>query len=152
MSADRYRHEAIGTVIQKFDVDVERGRLKLFAKAIGESDPVYYDDEAARNAGYPGAVAPPTFLYCLSEDVPDPNAALHLFGLNVADCFHAEQEIGQSRPIFAGDKLHGVTTIEDYFEKKSGRLKFVVTTTRFTVSTGEAVGWLKTTVIAKEPE
>jgi len=142
----------IGTVIQDFDVEVERGLLRLFARAIGETDPIFFDDEAARKAGYRGVVAPPTYLYCLSEDVPDPNAAIHAFGLDPADCVHAEQEIEQLRPICAGDRLHGETRIEDAFEKKGGLLKFVVTATRFTDPAGMLVGRLRTTIIASEAD
>ena len=45
-----------------------RGRLRFFAKAIGETDPVYTDDAAARDAGYPDLPAPPTFLFAAELD------------------------------------------------------------------------------------
>ena len=44
----------IGHALPPFQVDVEKGRLRFFAKATGQTDPVYLDDAAARDAGHPG--------------------------------------------------------------------------------------------------
>lgn len=139
----------IGRELQRFDAHVERGRLQLFAKAIGETDPIFFDVEAARAAGYPDIVAPPTFVYCLSEDVPDPNAALTVLGLDVARSLHAEQSISQDRVICAGDTLHGVTVLSDCFEKKGGTLVFARTRTDFRNGDGERVAQLEATVAVR---
>ena len=53
----------IGHDLQTSTMTIERGRLRLFAKAIGETDPVYTDVEAAKAAGYPDLPAPPTFIF-----------------------------------------------------------------------------------------
>ncbi len=45
---------------------VESGRLRFFAKAIGGTDPVYFDEDAARAAAYRALPTPPTFLFCLN--------------------------------------------------------------------------------------
>ncbi|MDO8773368.1 MAG: MaoC family dehydratase N-terminal domain-containing protein [Burkholderiaceae bacterium] len=47
---------------------IERQRLRFFARAIGETDPVYTDVEAARAAGYADLPAPPTFLFSADLD------------------------------------------------------------------------------------
>jgi hypothetical protein len=47
---------------------IERSRLQFFAKAIGETDPVYTDPAAARAAGYPDLPAPPTFMFAAELD------------------------------------------------------------------------------------
>src|SRR5213076_1850421 len=52
----------IGRQMSQGTVDVEKGRLRFFAKAIGESDPVYTDESAARDAGHPTLPVPPTFF------------------------------------------------------------------------------------------
>ncbi len=41
--------------------EVSRVKIKEFAAAIGDSNPIYRDREAARAAGHPDVVAPPTF-------------------------------------------------------------------------------------------
>lgn len=138
-----------GRLLQRFTTDVERGRLKLFAKAIGETNPVFRDVEAARRAGYRDIVAPPTFIYCLSEDVPDPNAAVHAVGLDASRGLHAEQKITQFRPICAGSRLRGVTRLTDCFEKRGGALQFVVSETDFRDERDDLVARLTTTVVVR---
>jgi hypothetical protein len=53
----------IGRELPAATFDIERGRLAFFARAIGETDPVYLDPDAARAAGHPDIPAPPTFLF-----------------------------------------------------------------------------------------
>lgn len=60
---------------QKFEpgvVTVERGRLALFARVTGQTDPVYTDVAAARAAGHPDLPVPPTFIFGLELEAPDP--------------------------------------------------------------------------------
>jgi hypothetical protein len=64
----------IGHTLPPYAVDVEKGRLKFFAKAIGQTDPVYSDEAAAKAAGHPSLPVPPTFLFCLEMDSPNPGA------------------------------------------------------------------------------
>lgn len=47
---------------------IERGRLAFFAKATGETNPVYSDIDAARAAGYADLPAPPTWWVCLVSE------------------------------------------------------------------------------------
>ena len=48
----------IGHEFPSFTAEVEKGRLKFFAKAIGETDPIYTDEAAALAAGYRALPAP----------------------------------------------------------------------------------------------
>ena len=64
----------IGHTMPKFSVPVETGRLRFFAKAMGQTDPVYTDEAAAQAAGHPGLPVPPTFFFCLEMESPDPAA------------------------------------------------------------------------------
>ena len=43
-------------------MDVEKTNCRLFARSVGHSDPIFYDEEAAKARGYRGIVAPPGFL------------------------------------------------------------------------------------------
>jgi hypothetical protein len=40
----------IGTTLPKATLEIEKGRLRFFAKAIGETDPIYTDEAAAQTA------------------------------------------------------------------------------------------------------
>lgn len=141
------RTAMIGTVLQDFTVEVEKGRLRLFAKAIGETNPIFFDEAAAQAAGYPSIVSPPTFIYCLSEDVPDPNKAMTVLGLDPTKALHATQKIRHLRPVCAGERLRGKTILKDYFEKKGGALKFVISETVFLDAENRPVASLETTVV-----
>jgi acyl dehydratase len=82
--------------------DVERGAIRRFAEAIGETNPIYFEEAAARAAGYRSVVAPPTFPTTLraGSDLRE--------GLALAPGKHllqAEQSFEYARPIVAGDRL-----------------------------------------------
>lgn len=140
----------IGHRFNKFTVSIDAFRLKIFAQAIGERNPVYFDEAAAKNAGYPDILAPLTFIYCLNDDQPDPSAAITLFGLKVQHVLHAEQEIVPYRLLFAGEKLTGQMSIADAFEKKGGQLKFIVCDTAFRDSSDEIVARLVSTLVVRD--
>ena len=59
----------IGRISKPHTVEVEKGRLKFFAKAIGETNPIYTDESAARAAGYRSLPAPPTFIFSLDDGI-----------------------------------------------------------------------------------
>ena len=63
--ADMVDQSAIGREFTPVTAHVEPGRLRFFAKAIGETNPVYRDAEAAAAAGYAALPVPPTYLFCL---------------------------------------------------------------------------------------
>ena len=57
----------IGFRFEPFTVEVEKGPMRLFAKAIGETDPVYHDEPTAKAAGHRSILAPPTYVFCLES-------------------------------------------------------------------------------------
>ena len=61
----------IGHEFESFTAEVEKGRLKFFAKAIGETNPIYMDEAAALQAGYKALPAPPTFTMALDMEGPE---------------------------------------------------------------------------------
>jgi acyl dehydratase len=92
--------------------EVGRQKIAEFADAIGAADPVHRDAEAARAAGYPDVIAPPTFVIALTLSaagvvVEDPDVAL-----DYSRVVHGEQRFTHHRPIRAGDRLVATPTIE----------------------------------------
>ena len=57
----------IGHKLPAISVPVEGGQLAFFAKATGETNPIYFDEQAARAAGHPALPAPPTFSFTLNS-------------------------------------------------------------------------------------
>lgn len=140
---------AIGYTFPPHSADVEAGRLRLFAKATGETRPEYVDEEAARAAGHPGLLAPPTFAVCLLLEVPDPFAWLRELGIDLRKMLHAAQGFKYFAPIYAGDRLNFASRIGNVFQKKDGALTFVVKDTEVTNQKGERVAELRATLVVR---
>lgn len=108
---------------------VELGQLRLFAKAIGENDPIYFDEAAAKVAGLPAPLAPPTFAYSLGALAFGPETWSNDLGIDPSRLLHGEQSFEHLRPIYAYDEILLRRRVVDRYEKKGGRLEFVVVDT-----------------------
>ena len=92
--------------------EVGRAKIAEFATAIGDASPLYRDAEAARAAGNPDVIAPPTFAIVVSLEaamvvLEDPEVPI-----DYARVVHGEQRFAHHRPIRAGDRLVATTTID----------------------------------------
>ena len=117
--------------------EVSRVKIAEFADAIGDPSPLYRDREAARAAGHPDVIAPPTFAIVISmassaRAMGDPG-----LGLNYAMVVHGEQRFEYARPIGAGDVLTATSTISDI--KAAGRNVLLSTRTDIQTVAGEHV-------------
>ena len=139
----------IGRTFPPHSADVEAGRLRLFAKATGETRPEYIDEGAARAAGHPSLPAPPTFAVCLNLEVPDPFAWLRDLGIDLARVLHATQGFRYFAPIHAGDRITYTSRIENVYRKKGGALTFVVKETDVTNQHGERVVEMRSTIVVR---
>lgn len=125
------RDKALALRLHPLEVDLERWRLKLFAKAIGETNPIYTDVDAARAAGYPDLPAPPSFLgNSIELDIPDPMAWLYATGVAHGATLHGGQSLTYKAMAFAGDHLQLRRRISDVYLRKGGALEFVVKETQ----------------------
>jgi acyl dehydratase len=91
--------------------EVTRGKIREFAEAIGDPNPIYRDLDAAKAAGHPDVIAPPTFAIVISLTggaLVDPE-----LGINWAMVVHGEQRFDYRRPLRAGDVLTTESTIAD---------------------------------------
>ena len=92
--------------------EVGREKIAEFAAAIGDPDPVYRDPEAARTAGHPDVIAPPTFAIVLSLEAGHVVVEDAEVGIDYSRVVHGEQRFTHHRPIRAGDRLVATTTID----------------------------------------
>lgn len=139
----------VGHLLPVFSTDVETGRLRFFAKATGQTDPVYFDEKAAREAGHPALPVPPTFLFCLEMDAPNPASMRELLGIDIARVLHGEQQFTFHAMAFAGDRLTFEPAVEDIYAKKGGALEFVVRRTRVSNQHGKPVADLRTVTVVR---
>ena len=120
------RDFALGLKLDPIHVDIERGRHRLFAKAIGETNPIYFDLEAARAAGHPDLLAPPSYLgNAIELDIDDPLAWMKAVGIDITSTLHGGQSIEFFAQVHAGDHLTLNRSIVDVTVKKAGALEFV---------------------------
>ncbi|HLA31180.1 MAG TPA: MaoC family dehydratase N-terminal domain-containing protein [Pseudomonas sp.] len=115
----------IGHELGASQLSIERGRLKFFAKAIGETNPLYTDESAARAAGYADLPAPPTFLFAAELDSGALFATLDRLGVPLGKLLHGEQRFEYLAPVVAGDRVTVSSRIADIYQKKNGALEFI---------------------------
>lgn len=127
--------QAIGRTSATFTMDVERGKIREFARATGSRDPAYLDSERP--------VIPPTFLTTQAfwqDEEADP---WKMAGLDLSRSLHAEQEyVFFGPPPCAGARLTFRTTITDGYatrRRRGGEMTFVVARTQFWDESGRLV-------------
>ena len=128
---------------------IERSRLRFFAKAIGECDPIYTDAVAARDAGYPDLPAPPTFLFAAELDSGATDQLLKDLQVPIAKLLHGEQSFSYGVPACVGDTVTVRSAVTDIYDKKNGALEFVVKTSRATNQRDEWVAELRTVLVVR---
>ena len=136
-----------GFVFPPHRMTVEAGRLRFFAKAIGETDAIYTDEATARAAGHRAMPVPPTFLFCLEMERPDPFGWITELGLDLGRILHGEQSFTYHAPCYAGDTLHFEAKITDSYEKKGGALLFIVKDAVVRNQDGAHIASLRTTLV-----
>lgn len=90
---------------------VGREKIREFARAVLASNPVNFDVEAAKAAGYADIVAPPTFAVVVQELTLRQLLAESDAGIDFSRVVHGEQRFSFSRPIVAGDELTATLTV-----------------------------------------
>ena len=93
--------------------EVEKNQVRRFAEALGDPNPIYVDEDAARAAGYASLVAPPTYAVVLTVN----ERFRHSLDLGTRSFLHSEQQIEYGRPIVAGDRITVKTRVADVQER-----------------------------------
>ena len=135
----------IGVESQPVAYDIEKGAVAKFARAIGDPNPLYTDEIAARNSRFGGLIAPPTFLRSLlpgryTTAFPDP----YSFVLDAGSDYRFLAAVR------VGERVAVTRRIVDMFEKqgKLGPMLFLVQEVRYENQLGELVATQKTTTIS----
>jgi acyl dehydratase len=109
--------EAIGKSYPPATYAVGREKVREFAAAVGEEDPLHLDVEAARAAGFADVVAPPMFAVVYSAPVMAPAIFDPEVGINFATMVHGGQEFEWGAPVVAGDEITTTATVKDISER-----------------------------------
>lgn len=91
---------------------VGREKIREFARALHDDNPLYVDAQAAQAAGYSDVIAPPTYAIRLSMAAAESVVMDPDLGLDYSRVVHGDQRFHYSRPITAGDELVCTVTID----------------------------------------
>ncbi|WP_447919785.1 MaoC family dehydratase N-terminal domain-containing protein [Achromobacter aegrifaciens] len=139
------RHDLGSSVLH-----IERSRLKFFAKAIGETNPIYSDETAARLAGYADIPAPPTFLFSAELDSGALFSLLDLLCAPISKILHGEQSFEYFGPIVAGDTVTVRSRVKDIYDKKGGALEFIEIESQVANQHGDPVARMRSVTVLRK--
>ena len=141
--------DLIGTECPEFQVPVEWGKIREFAAAIGDENPIYRDLEYARRTPFGKVLAPPTFTVIKSfwrKGLSNQEMA----GLDNRFVLHGEEEFEYLAPVLAGYVLTCKARISYAYEmagKREGKMIFVVFEFAFFNQRGEKALVSRSTLI-----
>ncbi|MBW2544969.1 MAG: MaoC family dehydratase N-terminal domain-containing protein [Deltaproteobacteria bacterium] len=142
-----------GTEYAPMTWEVERGKIKELAKAIGDPNPVYLDRDAAIQAGYKDTPATPTFLtvpmmWC--GQMPD---IINDLKINFMMVLHGEEEYEYYQLIYPGDVITGtpkITKMEEKTSKSGSKMDMISVEVLYTNQRGEKVAKARSLLIERK--
>ncbi|MBA3807243.1 MAG: MaoC family dehydratase N-terminal domain-containing protein [Solirubrobacterales bacterium] len=108
--------KAIGKSYEPVTYAVGREKIREYARAVGESDSVHLDVDAARAAGHSDLVAPPMFAVVYSAPAVGPPIFDPEIELNFAMMVHGGQEFVWGPVVIAGDEVTTTASVKDISE------------------------------------
>ena len=143
--------KSIGKAGDVIILEVEKGAIRRYADAVDDQNPLYWDEEYARNSGYDSILAPPGFwgwptkwargsaFPVFSEAMVELIVALTRAGYNQTIDGGIEYEFFS--PVRAGDTLSALSVIKDITEREDrvGKVVFVIAETAYTNQNGDLV-------------
>lgn len=139
---------AVGVESEPYTNEIEKGAIIKFARAIGDTNPIYTDEEAARRSRYGGLVAPPTFFRSLRSGP---------MKVNVESPYPANLDGGSEweyyEPARPGDRITVTHKISNIFERpgRLGNMLFIQRETKYVNQFGTTVAIQRTTGISYQP-
>jgi len=108
---------AVGKAYPPVTYAVGREKIREYARAVGESNPLYLDVDAARAAGHPDVLAPPMFAVVYSAPAVTPAFFDPEVGIDFARMVHGGQEFRWGRVVVAGDEVATTVVVKDISER-----------------------------------
>jgi acyl dehydratase len=145
----------IGTEAEPITFEIDRALIGSFVRAVGDSNPMWQDEEYARTTGYGSIIAPP-FLLCALMTVCPHDSRYGIAPLPVPELPPPHEHIldgGEEweffRPMRLGDTISSRTRFADVFEREGrvGKMLFLVYETIYTNQHGESVAKASYTIV-----
>ena len=129
--------DAVGKTYAPVTYAVGREKVREYAHAVGETNPLYLDVEAARAAGHRDVVAPPMFAVVYASPAVIPAFFDPAVGMDFARMVHGGQELTWGPLVVAGDEITTEVEVADISER--GGVSFFVFESRSDNQDGERV-------------
>ncbi|MBI4336571.1 MAG: MaoC family dehydratase N-terminal domain-containing protein [Chloroflexi bacterium] len=116
---------------------ITKEQVLAYCRIIGETNPLYLDEQEARRRGHPALLAPPLMCPLFARDLDRPQVKLNFGRMRM----HAGQALESFHPIYAGDTITASVHLADVYTKtgRSGTMVFIVWETVFVNQQGERV-------------
>lgn len=128
---------AVGKSFEAIVYAIGREKIREYAAAVGETNPLHFDVDAARAAGYADVVAPPMFAVVYAGQAVIPALFDEEVGMNFAMMVHGGQDFVWGPVVVAGDEITTAATVKDISER--GGMGFYVYESVSTNQNGETV-------------
>jgi acyl dehydratase len=107
--------QAVGKRYEPLTYAVGREKIKEYARAVGETNALHLDPEAACAAGYSDVVAPPMFAVVYSRPVLQPALLDPEVGIDFGQMVHGRQEFQWGPLVVAGDEITTTMTFKEAY-------------------------------------
>ena len=147
--------QKIGTEARPVTFEIERGLITRFVQAVGDSNPLWQDEDYAGKTGYGGIIAPP-WLLCALMTLSGPDSRPGSVPLPVPEVPPPREHIldgGEEweflLPMRLGDTITSRSKLIDVFEREGrlGKMLFFLYQTSYTNQRGESVARCSSTLI-----
>ncbi len=109
--------DAQGKTFPPLEYEVGREKIREYAMAVGEENPVYLDRERAKEAGFRDIPAPPMFAVVYSGGAVAPAIFDPDVGINFAMMVHGGQEFVWGEPVCSGDVITTEVSVKEIYER-----------------------------------
>jgi hypothetical protein len=148
---------AIGIEGEPYTLEVDKLQVRMFARSVGYTDPIFYDEDFAKSKGYRSLPAPPHYL---GTPIYNPSTADSTFGAprgagpggrvqhNLKRVLNGGTEIEYRDTICAGDVLTAASKVAELQERQGSLGAMLITITETTyLRGGDVVAISRGTII-----
>lgn len=139
--------------------EIDKTMIRRFATAIGETDPIHFDEAAARTAGYASLPAPMTFpivvksmAYALPQGGTLLTEMFARMGVSTVNMLHGEQDIVANRPVCAGETVRLNCRIEAIEYKPEKQMSVIREKTVMAAEAGGVIAEMSAAYIVRHPK
>ncbi|MCB1325442.1 MAG: MaoC family dehydratase N-terminal domain-containing protein [Spirochaetales bacterium] len=142
--------DIVGTKLDRYQYAVERGKVQEFCKAIGETNPIYTDVEAAKKEGFKDTPIPPTFQTAfMFWGYPKIWEDMRSLGVDTDRLLHMKEEYNYLKPLYPGTTITAQAEVSDV---KIGKMNMVTFRSVYSDESGAPCIEAEMAIVIRPPE